>query len=222
MNEVPSYEKAMTDKPSGLNKRRKKEKRKHEEIFITSKTVARHCARSDAGSVHVAAILQRQDFILRLARALMMFGAPSHRFEAQLQRTAKVLDIECQVIYLMGFMIVAFQDADTHTSEIKIVKQNAGLNLHKLKSLAILHWEVMHDKIGVQDASTEISRLMTCKPVWNKYWSILLGGFCSSFIGAASFNASFVDALISFPLGCAVIASVLQVSCRFWSDSWLP
>lgn len=26
--------------------------------------------------VHVAAILQRQDFILRLARALMMFGKP--------------------------------------------------------------------------------------------------------------------------------------------------
>lgn len=92
------------------------------------------------------------------------FGGPSHQFETQLQRTAKVLDINCQVIYLMSFMIIAFQDPDTHTSELKIIKQGSGLNIHKLKCLAILHWEVMHDKISVTDASTEISRLMTAKP----------------------------------------------------------
>lgn len=61
-------------------------------------------------------------------------------------------------------MIIAFQDPDTHTSELKIIKQGSGLNIHKLKCLAILHWEVMHDKISVTDASTEISRLMTAKP----------------------------------------------------------
>lgn len=65
----------------------------------------------------------------------------------------------------MSFCIISFQDPDTQTSSIRIIKQNAGLNLYKLKALAVLHWEVMHDKIGVQDASAEISRLMTEKPV---------------------------------------------------------
>ena len=55
--------------------------------------------------VHVAAILARQDFILRLARAQMMFGAPSHRLESQIQQTAAVLDMKCQVIFLMASYI---------------------------------------------------------------------------------------------------------------------
>lgn len=151
-------------------------------------------------------------FYLNPAEADSFFR--SHRFESQLQRTAKVLDINIQVIYLMGFMIIAFQDADTHTSEIKIIKQNAGLNLHKLRSLAVLHWEVMHDKIGVQDASTEISRLMTAKPTWNKWWNVLLGGMCSVFIGVASFNSSFIDMLISFPLGASLIAIQIFLASR--------
>lgn len=61
------------------------------------------------------------------------------------------------------------QRADTHTSELKIIKQGAGLNIHKLKCLAILHYEVMHDKISVTDASTEISRLMTAKPTVREF-----------------------------------------------------
>ena len=45
-------------------KRRKRDKKRQDEIFIT---------------MHVAAILQRQDFVLRLARALMMFGKHCER-----------------------------------------------------------------------------------------------------------------------------------------------
>lgn len=63
-----------------------------------------------------------------------------------------------------SFCIISFSDADTHTSEIKFIKQAAGLNLGKLTDLAILHWEVVHDKIGVQEASMEISDLMRAKP----------------------------------------------------------
>jgi hypothetical protein len=63
----------------GRMKRRKREKRKQDEIFITSELP--HIVAIDKNPeaywpsyypVHVAAILQRQDFILRLARALMM------------------------------------------------------------------------------------------------------------------------------------------------------
>lgn len=61
-------------------------------------------------------------------------------------------------------MIISFSDVDTHTSEIKFIKQAAGLDLGKLTDIAILHWEVMHDKIGVEEASIEISNLMKSKP----------------------------------------------------------
>jgi len=86
-------------------RRKAKAKRKEQERFITQ---------------HVAAILERQQFIMKLARAFMMFGAPSHRLEAQMQATARVLEINCQVIYIPGVMLISFGDSATHTSDIKV------------------------------------------------------------------------------------------------------
>ena len=179
--------------------RRKKDKRRQEEIFIT---------------MHVAAILQRQDFILRLSRALMMFGAPSHRLEYQIQQTAKVLEIECQVIYIFNFMIISFSDPDTHTSEIRFIKQAAGLDLGKLTYIAILHWEVVHDKIGVEEASIEINNLMTAKPYFNNWLQVAFGGWCSAMICIASFYGSFIDILVSVPLGCMLVAVQCFIAAR--------
>jgi hypothetical protein len=68
-----------------------REARKKQEVFIIR---------------HVAAILARQQFILKLGRALMMFGSPTHRIETQIQATAKVLDISAQVVYLPNIMLV--------------------------------------------------------------------------------------------------------------------
>ncbi len=77
----------------GEKKRRKKAKeaRKKQEVYIIQ---------------HVAAILSRQQFILKLARALMMFGSPTHRLETQIQATARVLDINAQVVYLPNIMLM--------------------------------------------------------------------------------------------------------------------
>lgn len=90
---TPQHELYEKPKVAGMRRRTKK---KQDEIFITS------ASRGDEvftdGTVHVAAILQRQDFVLRLARALMMFGAPTHRIESQIQATARTLDIHCQVM----------------------------------------------------------------------------------------------------------------------------
>jgi hypothetical protein len=36
----------------------------------------------------------KKDFILTLAKALLSFGAPSHRIEAQLTTAAVILDLE--------------------------------------------------------------------------------------------------------------------------------
>lgn len=47
-------------------------------------------------------------------------GAPSHRLEAQMQATARVLEINCQMVYIPGVMLVSFGDPTTHTSETKV------------------------------------------------------------------------------------------------------
>jgi uncharacterized membrane protein YjjP (DUF1212 family) len=121
--------------------------------------------------MHVAAILARQDFILKLARALMMMGAPSHRLEAQLQATARVLDINCQMVYIPGVMLVSFGDPATHTSETKFLKQANGLDLGKLLSAHMLYWNVSSDGASLEwvfqaDAALFVYPLRSCTTRW--------------------------------------------------------
>ncbi|KAK0536229.1 pheromone-regulated protein prm10 [Tilletia horrida] len=172
--------------------KRRQKKRKKEEIFIT---------------MHVAAILQRQEFLLKLARALMMFGAPTHKIESQIQHTARVLEISCRVIYLPNLMLLSFGDETTRTSEIKFIKQTAGLDLTKLTDMHDVYWNVVRDKISVTEASEQLDELMRRKPLIPRIPTILIGGFCSAFIcvGPMGFNGSFIDALAAFPLGMFLV-----------------
>jgi hypothetical protein len=63
--------------------------------------------------IHVANILKRQQYIIRMCRALMLFGAPTHRLEEYLAATAKVLEINSQFLYIPGCMIISFDDVLT-------------------------------------------------------------------------------------------------------------
>ncbi|PWN48540.1 DUF1212-domain-containing protein [Violaceomyces palustris] len=186
-------------------KKRAKDKRKKEEIFIT---------------MHVAAILQRQEFILKLARALMMFGAPTHRIETQIQQTARVLEINCRCIYLPNLMLLAFGDESTHTSETKFIKQAGGLDLTKLTDMHAVYWNVIHDKIGVGEASAQLDELMRRKPLIGRWPMVFIGGFASAFIcvGPQGFSGSFIDALAAFPLGMFLVFCQSIITTELYSN----
>lgn len=167
-------------------RKKAKEARKKQEVFIIQ---------------HVAAILARQQFIMKLARALMMFGSPSHRLETQIQATARVLDISAQVVYLPSVMLISFADDATHTSDTKFLKQSTGLDLGKLLLTHNLYWEVVHDRMSVDDANTQLDTLMTMPPCYNWWQNIIVAGFCSAIIVIPSYYGSFIDALMSAALG---------------------
>ncbi|KAL7412533.1 DUF1212-domain-containing protein [Mrakia frigida] len=158
---------------------------------------------------HVADILARQDFILKLATAMMKFGAPSHRVDAQMQATARALDLTCQMVYLPGLMLISFGDPATHTSDTKFLKQENGLELSKLLSAHMLYWNVVHDRMAVGEASVLLEVLLNSKPTYSFWRSILIGGLCSAFIQPSAFAGSFIDCLVSIPLGMLLV--VVQV-----------
>jgi uncharacterized membrane protein YjjP (DUF1212 family) len=135
----------------------------------------------------VAAILNRQQFLMKLARALMMFGSPSHRLESQIQATARVLELNAQVVYMPGTMLISFGDDATHTSETKFLKQATGLDLGKLLATHNLYWKVVHDQISVDVASKDLDVLMTTPVYYNLWQSLLIGGMCSAFICVIGF-----------------------------------
>ncbi|GAA6040548.1 hypothetical protein JCM8097_005458 [Rhodosporidiobolus ruineniae] len=178
-------------------RRKAKEKRKAQEVFITQ---------------HVAAILERQHFIMKMARAFMMFGAPSHRLEAQMQATARVLEINCQVIYIPGVMLISFGDVATHTSDIKFLKQANGLDLGKLLAAYMIYFNVIHDKIAVTEASTQLDELMVSPPKYKLWQQLIIGACASAFIQPSAFYGSFIDCLMAMPLGALLVLVQVLVS----------
>ncbi len=73
---------------------------------------------------------------------MMMFGGPSNRLQAQIQSTARVLDIPLSCMYLPDVILISFDDNITVTSNVKLIRQSSALDLGKLKAAYRLYWKV--------------------------------------------------------------------------------
>ncbi|TGZ81659.1 DUF1212-domain-containing protein [Ascodesmis nigricans] len=153
-------------------------------------------------SIHIADILARQRYILKLCRALMLYGAPTHRLEEYLRMTARVLEVDAQFLYIPGCMIVSFGDISTHTSEMHIVRTEQGVNLSKLDEVHSLYKEVVHDVKSVVEATSDLDVIMKKKNRFSNYLLIPVYGLASAFVGAFGFQARPIDFPIVFMLGC--------------------
>ena len=155
-------------------------------------------------TVHIAAILSRQRYLTKLCEALMRYGAPTHRLEEYLCMTARVLEIDAQFLYLPGCMFVSFGDATTHTTDLRLLRYPQGVDLGKLKDVHEIYKEVVHDVIGVEEATSRLDEIMARKQKFNKWHLILLYGFASATVGPFAFGARLIDIPIAFFLGCLV------------------
>ncbi|KZP13584.1 hypothetical protein FIBSPDRAFT_869093 [Athelia psychrophila] len=116
-------------------------------------------------------------------------------------------------------MLISFNDGTTGTSNIKLIKQGNALDLSKLYQGFKLYWKVIHDKISVSEASAELDTLMRHKTFYNNYQLVFVGGMCSAAISTVSFKGSFVDALISMPMGALLVAiQLLSVRNELYSN----
>ncbi|OWB85490.1 hypothetical protein B5S33_g4158 [[Candida] boidinii] len=155
-------------------------------------------------TVHIADVLQRQVFILTLCKAFMLYGAPTHRLEEYMTVTARVLEIDGSFIYFPGCMIVSFGDSTTRTSDMKLVRCAQGLDLGKLDEAHEIYKSVVHDRVGVEEASTRINELLSRKPRYNIWCCILIYGFASAMVTPWGFGGSWIDMPISFGIGLVV------------------
>ena len=151
-------------------------------------------------TVHIVDLIHRQEFLLTLCKAFMLFGAPNHRLEEYMTLTAKVLEVEATFIYLPGMMLANFSDPVTRTSDLKLVRVGQGLNLNKLDQAHDIYESVVYDRIGVDEASKELADLFSSKEFLNTYWIILLYGLSSMFV-LIFFNGAWLDMIPSFCMG---------------------
>ncbi|KAK4231083.1 hypothetical protein QBC38DRAFT_533741 [Podospora fimiseda] len=162
--------------------------------------------------IHIAEIINRHRYLIKLCSALMMYGAPTHRLEAYMKMSARVLGIEGQFLYLPGIMIVSFDDSQTHTTEVKILRPPQGLDFGRLRDVHEIYKEVVHDRMGVDEATKLLDSVTARKdkfPIWVR---ILLSGIASACVAPFGFEGRYIDMPICFILGCLVGVLQLYVS----------
>nr|CEG02473.1 unnamed protein product [Fusarium pseudograminearum CS3427] len=160
-------------------------------------------------TIHIAGIIQRHRYLLKLCRALMMYGAPTHRLEEYMTMSSRVLEIEAQFLYLPGCMIISFDDSTTHTTEVKLVRVPQGIDLGRLRDVHNIYKEVVHDKIGVEEATQRLDEVNERKPKFNVWVRVFLYGVASACVAPFAFQGRFIDLPIAFFLGAVV--GILQL-----------
>jgi uncharacterized membrane protein YjjP (DUF1212 family) len=152
-------------------------------------------------TVHIAETLSRQKYLLKLCKALMSYGAPTHRLEEYMKMSARVLEIEGQFLYIPGCMLISFDDASTHTTEVRLVRTAQGVDLGRLKDVHEIYKEVVHDVIGVEEATQRLDDIIRKPLKYHRYWLIGVYGLASATVGPFGFEARAIDLPILFILG---------------------
>jgi uncharacterized membrane protein YjjP (DUF1212 family) len=160
-------------------------------------------------TVHLAETLSCQRYLLRLCKALMKYGAPTHRLEEYMRMTAQVLQVNGQFLYIPGCMVISFDDAATHTADLKLVKAAQGVDLGRLSEVHKIYKEVVHCIIEVEEATRKLEEIMKQKPRFNVWFLILMHGCASASVGPFAFGARPIDMPIAFVLGC--LLGILQL-----------
>ncbi|KAG0044977.1 hypothetical protein BGZ83_009753 [Gryganskiella cystojenkinii] len=152
----------------------------------------------------VADILQRQDYVLRLARAMIKYGAPSHRLEDAVDHTARTLELNLQCVYLPNVMVIAFTDYETHTSETHLLKVSAGLDMFKFAQVHQILKMVTHESMPVEEAIMKLDAINAEKDLWPRWANILCYALASFCTAPMFFKGNWTDAGVAFAIGATV------------------
>ena len=120
-----------------------------------------------------------------------------------------MLEIDGQFLYIPGCMLISFDDATTHTTEVKLVRIAQGVDLGKLRDTHEIYKEVVHDLIGVEEATQRLNEVIKRKKSYSPWLLVVVYGFASACVGPFAFGARLIDLPIAFLLGC--LLGILQL-----------
>ncbi|KUI66970.1 Pheromone-regulated membrane protein 10 [Cytospora mali] len=104
--------------------------------------------------------ISRQLYLLKLCRALMAYGAPTHRLEAYMVASALAVRVNAQFMYVPGCMMISFQDNATQTTKITMVKAAQGLDLGRMKDAHEIYLDVIHGTLNADEGIDHLEELM--------------------------------------------------------------
>ncbi|PPQ64523.1 hypothetical protein CVT26_002062 [Gymnopilus dilepis] len=147
----------------------------------------------------------RRNFILKLAKALLTFGAPSHRIESQLLAASKILDAPAEFIHLPNLIIVSIRNERGHSTRTHFIRSRGRIALTSLHKVHEVYRDVLRDQIGAEAGTDALRQILRSRPIYSLKWRCFFAFVTASIICGISFGGSLLDMWIS-----GACASVLQ------------
>ncbi|OBZ91601.1 Pheromone-regulated membrane protein 10 [Choanephora cucurbitarum] len=129
----------------------------------------------------IANILQKQEFLRKLVKCLMLYGAPAHRLEYILREVSRTLGVDAEYVYIPNVMFLTFFDQTTHTTETHFIRSSLVFDMHKLGEVYRLEKLVSHGEVSVDEALEFIDKVVNepqFYPVWLNPFVYALASFC--------------------------------------------
>lgn len=159
----------------------------------------------------VADIIARRKYLAKLCSTFMKYGAPTHRLEEYLSASARALSIDAEFMYIPGAMMCTFADPTTHTKDVELVREKAGLDFGRLNDVFDVYKCVIHEKFTAQEGIMEIDNIEKRPNIHGDAFRIFIFGLASVVVGPFSFSSRPIDFGPIFILGCLLGYMQLKV-----------
>ncbi|KAI8991885.1 hypothetical protein BDF20DRAFT_812672 [Mycotypha africana] len=160
----------------------------------------------------IANILQKQEFLRKLCKSLMLYGCPAHRLESAMQKVSRTLAVDAEYIYIPNVMLVTFIDNTTHTTETHFIRQAQSFEMHRLADIYRLEKLVSHGEVTVDEALEFIDKVYeqpSIYPLWLHPFVYALAAFSGSIL---FYGARWKEAGVAAALGMVFASNEIFAS----------
>ena len=119
-----------------------------------------------------------------------------------MRSTCTVLEVQGKFLFIPGCMLVSFEDPETRTSDVRIIRNDHSVDLSKLLEMHTIYKKVNRDKIGAAEGNRLLRELFLKDLEYGPWTLVVFYGLASAFVGPFAFGSRLIDMPMAFVLGC--------------------
>jgi uncharacterized membrane protein YjjP (DUF1212 family) len=167
-----------------------------------------HWLQKGDASIQEADPAIKHDYLHKLSKALMLYGAPGHRIERYLTMTAQALRADVQFFYLPDHMTLYIENEKTQSYHARIIK-GAGTDLGRWLDVHNVSKHVIRDGMTIEDAVYKLKEIDARTSKHSDWFLFFIYGLAGVGIAPFAYGARFVDLPLCFLMSIGL--GVLQL-----------
>lgn len=110
-------------------------------------------------------------FLIKLTKALHIFGSPVHRTEFNMTYSCRALGVDGMFAIMPSMIIVTFGDSlkDPAKSETHILRVDQGLNCEKLMKMEQLADGIISQRLTIEQAHDTLNEILQKGSLYNRW-----------------------------------------------------